>query len=166
MLEWDNRAELQTKRRLLTVQSAFMSAANKHFSVVITDSHPTHHPHCTQTPLLQQNNCCRGNPLTSRKCGAFRVNESFRVLTVGGRPLRHSDKGVFRVFMTVWIFFQCYFAATYSITSSGHFYVQPIFYFPVWALYSFFRLLYAIHVKYFHIPKCVSTRFLILPLTI
>lgn len=58
----------------------------------------------------------RAQSLTSRKCGAFLVNESFRVgwgvFTAGGKPLRHSDKGVFHIFTTVGILFQCYFTGT------------------------------------------------------
>lgn len=43
--------------------------------------------------------------------GAFQVNECFLVgscvLTAGGRPLRHPG-GVFHVFITLGILFQCY----------------------------------------------------------
>ncbi len=76
------------------------------------------------------------------------------VLTAGGRLLRHSDKGVFHVFMTVGILFQCYSACTYCTGPPGHFYVQAIFLFPCQSS-SFYGLLCVSSVKYFCIPKCV-----------
>ena len=70
-------------------------------------------------------------------------------VTAGGRPLRHSDKGVFHVFMTLGMLFQCYSAGTNSTT--GTFYVPGVFFFPVWAMYSLLLERYLKQV--FHIPK-------------
>lgn len=123
----------------------------------------------TQTPLFPQNSCCHSNlltrtqSLTSRKCGAFRVNESFRVgrgeFTAGGRPLRHSEG--FSMFLWQWQYCSSVILLVHSTT-------RTFFFFLMFRLFSFSLsgLSSVIYLKYFHIPKCVWTRFNFAPLTL
>lgn len=93
--------------------SGFSTHIHRRFSLSSSPSARTH--------LFPYNSRCHGYALTraqspiSRMHGAFQVNESFLVgscvLTAGGRPLRHPG-GVFHVFITLGILFQCYSGGT------------------------------------------------------
>lgn len=99
----------------INYSQVFPPTSTVDFQIFLTSSHSA------QTHLFPYNSHCHGDALTraqsliSRMHGAFQVNESFLVgscvLTAGGRPLRHPG-GVFHVFITLGILFQCYSGGT------------------------------------------------------